>query len=122
MRAKILAIGLVLGGAAHAAERAPKCEPFNPADFGKEYTATSVTPGQYHFIQGFWAANRNLPGDFPPGDGATILRKAGAEMLALALTKNKGTLVCAMIPIRAEMLKLLAGIKTGKVDEDGVEM
>ena len=120
MRAKILATALILGGAAHAAERAPKCEPFNPADFGKEYTATSVTPGQYHFIQGFWAANRNLPGDFPPGDGATILRKIGDKTINLVFTRGK--LACVMLPIPADFLKLLAGIKTGKVDEDGVEM
>jgi len=120
MRAQILATALILGGAAHAAERAPKCEPFNPADFGKEYTATSVTPGQYHFLQGFWAASPNLPGTFPPGDGATILRKATEKTIALVFTRGK--LACAMVPVPADMLKLLAGIKTGKVDEDGVEL
>ena len=124
-RVALVAVALALGGspafAGHRVTRhSPDCQPFNSADLGTSYTFTKVTPGQMNFLRGIWAVSPKLPGDFPPGDGAAILRKDKSRGGEIAFMD--GAKVCVILPAPEHLLKILGGIRTGIVDDDGVEL
>ena len=92
---KAVALGLVaalaMGNAAFAAEKvpAPKCDNLAKvkAEFAKdpELKAAKFTPltdGQWHFVEGIFAASEITPSGLPPGNGAILIQ-----------AKNKGSIL-----------------------------
>ena len=125
MRAASIALCLALAGGPALAAGAPcmaiekaKAKIIDSAGAGE---FIKVTPGAFHFLQGFYVANPATPSGLPPGDGALLFRKGDSGMIIW----TRGKLACAPLMVPAEMgklMKLLAGIRSGALDEDGQEL
>lgn len=134
-----IAASLALGGSALAAERAaapkPLCESFDvlKADLAKDKDSAAVkftplSPGEFHFVVGVYAASPFTPPGPPPGDGAQLMQVGGKSAvvwtrgktacLSLIATGEKnehGQPVVAYMPmpLSVDLLKALVSIKTG---------
>jgi hypothetical protein len=135
----VLSASLAFGGIAHAAEgkAAPKphCEDFSQlkAALTKDKTTagakfTELTPGQYHFMAGIYAASPITPPGNPPGDGAQLLTVDGhsgilwtrGKMICMSLiaTGKRGDdgrpeVAYMPLPLSPDLLKMLQAVKTG---------
>ena len=117
--AVILLASLTFGGPALAAhehsERAPepKCRAIAEfkKDFGPHIRFTTLTPGQFHFVEGVYVGSPTTPPGLPPGDGAMLATEKGAQKALLIWTRgDKG---CDPLPIDIRLAELIPGIKTG---------
>lgn len=128
---------IAMGGPALAAERAapkPLCESFDvlKADLAKDKDGAAVkftplSPGEFHFVVGVYAASPITPPGPPPGDGAQLMQIGGKSAvvwtrgktacLSLIATGQKdehGQPVVAYMPmpLSVDLLKVLVSIKT----------
>ena len=128
MRTAIVVAALAMGGPALAAghERADlstKCEPIATLkEQNKDTRFIALTPGQYHFIQGYFVAIPPMSGP-PPGDGALLVENEGHG--AVVWTRGKDACLTKFgvdaehvaympMPLPKEVLALLKVVKTGK--------
>lgn len=113
-----------IGGAALAANRMPwpPCKPLAKlsAKFDNKTHFTTLTPGQFHFVEGIYVGSPTTPDGLPPGDGALLVTHDGAKNGIIIWTR--GPLACAPIPINEKLMNLIAGIRTGVLDAEGNEL
>ena len=113
-----------IGGAALAANRMPRppCKPLAKlsVEFDNKTHFTTLTPGQFHFVEGIYVGSPTTPDGLPPGDGALLATHDGAKNGIIIWTR--GPLACAPIPINEKLMNLIAGIKTGVLDPEGNEL
>jgi hypothetical protein len=114
---------LAFGGPALAAgsEKAPmpSCTPLarfraNNSSDPKSHLV-KLTPGQFHFVEGFYIASPSTPPGLPPGDGALLATYDGERGGVIVWTR--GTLACNPIPINEKLIMLISSIKSGKLEE-----
>jgi hypothetical protein len=100
----------------------PPCKPLAKlwADFDAKSHFTTLTPGQFHFVEGIYVGSPTTPEGLPPGDGAQLATHDGAKNGIIIWTK--GALACGPLPISEKLIKLIAGIKTGALDSEGREL
>ena len=71
--ALVLGLNPGIRGTALAADKAPSpCKPLAKlwADFDAKTHFTTLTPGQFHFVEGIYVGSPTTPDGLPPGDGA----------------------------------------------------
>jgi hypothetical protein len=128
LRSAIIA-AFVLGlhpieGTALAANRkpSPSCKPLATlqAEFDNKTHFTTLTPGQFHFVEGLYVGSPTTPDGLPPGDGALLATHDGAKNAIIIWTR--GPLACAPILINEKLVNLIVGIKTGALDAEGNEL
>ena len=90
------------------------------AEFDSKTHFTTLTPGQFHFVEGLYVGSPTTPDGLPPGDGALLATHDGAKNGIIIWTR--GRLACAPIPINEKLMNLIAGIKTGALDDEGNEL
>jgi hypothetical protein len=125
MRALALPLiaSLTFGGAASAAGRdTPHCMPIAKlkADFDAKTRFTTLTPGQFHFVEGVYVGSPTTPEGLPPGDGAMLARHDGDKDGVIVWIR--GSLACTPLPIPEKLIKLMGAIKTGALDDNGDEL
>jgi hypothetical protein len=100
----------------------PPCKPFAKLrdDLDAKTHFTTLTPGQFHFVEGLYVGSPTTPEGLPPGDGAVLATHDGAKNGVVIWTR--GPLACAPIPINEKLIKLIASIKTGALDGEGNEL
>jgi hypothetical protein len=121
---------LVLGfnpgirGTAFATDRtsSPPCKPLAKlwAEFDGRTHFTTLTPGQFHFVEGINVGSPTTPEGLPPGDGAQRATHDGVKNGIIIW--NKGALACGPLPISEKLIKLIADIKTGALDAQASEL
>jgi hypothetical protein len=81
--ALVLGLNPGIRGTTLAADKTPSpCKPLAKlwADFDAKTHFTTLTPGQFHFVEGIYVGSPTTPDGLPPGDGAllakTVLRMA----------------------------------------------
>jgi hypothetical protein len=130
--AVFIAATLAIGGGAPAANgleglvgaAAPHvpCQPLAKLkaslDAGARFA--SMTPGQFHFLEGVWVGSPTTPDGLPPGDGALLITRDGDKDGIVVWTR--GSLACGPIPINERLIKMIGSIKTGPLDADGNEL
>ena len=127
--AVILAASLAFGGTAVAAERAPgpSCKKLSEIkrDLGSSFRLTTLTPGQFHFLEGVYVGSPATPPGMPPGDGAVLITMKGGKSAVVIWThKDQG---CDPLPIPVKLAELIPNIKTGpgetiEPSDDGDEL
>jgi hypothetical protein len=119
-----LVVSLSCGGAVFAADSAPKgpCRALDKlrAEFDTKTHFVPLSPGQFHFVEGVYVGSPTTPVGLPPGDGALLVTRDGDKEGLIVWTR--GALACAPIPINERLIKLIAGIKTGALDDEGNEL
>jgi hypothetical protein len=130
-----IAAALALGGSASAAERAqkipqPHCEAIDAMKASaKDAKFTVLTPGQTHFLQGFYVASPiTPPGGMPPGDGAILIEKH--DYTGVIWTSGKQACVTEIVfdvehhmaaymplPIDPKLRAMLDAVKTGTYEK-----
>ena len=123
----IAALVLALDQAADpalAADRkpSPPCKPLTElrTEFDSKTHFTTLTPGQFHFVEGLYVGSPTTPEGLPPGDGALLVTHDGSTNGIVIWTR--GPLACAPIPINEKLVNLIIGIKTGALDGEGSEL
>jgi hypothetical protein len=113
-----------IGGTAFAANGKswPPCKPLTKlwAEFDNKTHFTTLTPGQFHFVEGIYVGSPTTPPGLPPGDGALLATHDGVKNGIIIWTR--GPLACAPIPINEKLMNLVTGIKTGALDGQGDEL
>ena len=101
---------------------APPCKPLAKlwADFDAKTHFTTLTPGQFHFVEGIYVGSPATPDGLPPGDGALLATHDGAQNGIILWTR--GPLACRLLPISEKLIKLITDIKTGVLDAEGNEL
>lgn len=77
-------------------------------------TFTKATPGQFHFLVGFYVGSPSTPAGLPPGDGAVIASHGMDTMIIW----TRGSLACNPLMVDAKLLVLMAKFKAGGDDAD----
>jgi hypothetical protein len=118
-----IAAALAFGGPALAAgsERAPppSCMPL--AEFKADSSSdpkthlVKLTAGQFYFVEGLYVGSPATPPGLPPGDSALLATHDGEHGGVIVWTR--GTHACAPIPVDEKLLRLIASIKTGRLEE-----
>ncbi len=111
-------------GTALAADKTPSpCKPLAKlwGDFDAESHFTTLTPGQFHFVEGIYVGSPTTPGGLPPGDGALPATLHDGAQNGIILW-TVGPLVCRRLPISEKLIKLITDIKTGALDAAGNEL
>lgn len=112
------------GSAALAAngKLSPLCKPLAKLliEFDSRTHFMTLTPGQFHFVEGLYVGSPTTPDGLPPGDGALLATHYGSKDGIIIWTR--GPLACAPIPINEKLINLIANIKTGALDGDGNEL
>jgi len=113
-----------IGGLALAANSKPwaPCKPLAKlrAEFDSKTHFTTLTPGQFHFVEGLYVGSPTTPAGLPPGDGALLATHDGTKNEIIVWTR--GPLACAPIPINEKLMNLIADIKTDALDDEGNEL
>ncbi len=129
---------LAMGVSAYAAEgKTPKplCEDFAKfkaglakAASGGDVKYTPLTPGQFHFVMGVYAASPITPPGMPPGDGAQLIqfkdyagiiwtrgKQACESLIATGKKDDQGQpeIVYMPLPATPDLVKMLEAVKTG---------
>jgi hypothetical protein len=101
---------------------APACKPLAKlwAEFDSKTHFTTLTPGQFHFVEGLYVGSPTTPDGLPPGDSALLATHDGAKSGIIIWIR--GALACAPIPINERLINLIASIKTGALDGEGNEL
>jgi hypothetical protein len=101
---------------------APHCKPIVKlkADFDEHTHFTSLSPGQFHFVEGVYVGSPSTPEGLPPGDGALLATHDGDKNGVIVWTR--GPLACGPLPIPEKLIKLIDAVKTGALDENGQEL
>lgn len=122
--ALVLGLNSEIRCAALAADKTPPppCKPLSKlwGDFDAKTHFTTLTVGQFHFVEGLYVGSPTTPAGLPPGDGALLATHDGAKNGIIIWTR--GALACAPIPINEKLIKLIARIKTGVLDGGGDEL
>ena len=112
------------GGTTLAAngKSSPPCMPLAKlrAEFDSKTRFTTLTPGQFHFVEGLYVGSPTTPAGLPPGDRALLATHDGAKNGIIIWTR--GPLACAPIQINEKLINLIASIKTGALDDQGNEL
>ncbi len=122
--ALILGLNPGIGEAALAANKTPLpiCKPlaklWPKSDVETHFT--TLTPGQFHFVEGIYVGSPTTPDGFPPGDGALLATHDGAHDGIILWTR--GPLACGPLRISEKLIKLIADIRTGTLDAGGDEL
>ena len=120
----VLGLDPRIGGPALARDRnpSPPCKPLAKlwAEFDSKTHFTTLTPGQFHFVEGLYVGSPTTPDGLPPGDSALLATHDGAKNGIIIWIR--GPLACAPIPINEKLIDLIAGIKTGALDGEGNEL
>ena len=129
---RVLIAGFALAALVVAFERAHAAPPCTTVSeikqkvidkLGKNGKFIEATPGQFHFLQGFYVANPSTPSGLPPGNGAMlyVAKDDSGDILWL----SSGNLVCSVLPVPASMGKLMSyleSVHTGKMSTTGEEL
>jgi hypothetical protein len=101
---------------------ASHCKPIAKlkADFDEHTHFTPLSPGQFHFVEGVYVGSPSTPEGLPPGDGALLATHDGDKDGVIVWTR--GALACSPLPVPEKLIKLMNGIKTGALDDDGQEL
>jgi hypothetical protein len=121
--ALVLGLSPEIAGVALAANKTPSpCKPLAKlqVDFDANTHFTTLTPGQFHFVEGIYVGSPRTPEGLPPGDGALLATHDGDKNGVILWTR--GPLACGPIPISEKLIKLIASIKTGAIDDEGNEL
>jgi hypothetical protein len=109
---------------AHASDRnhPSPCKPLDKlrAEFDSKTHLTTLTPGQFHFVEGIYVGSPTTPDGLPPGDSALLATHDGIKNGVIIWTR--GPLACAPIPVSEKLINLITGIKTGALDGTGNEL
>lgn len=90
------------------------------AELGSNAHFTTLTPGQFHFVEGLYVGSPMTPDGLPPGNGALLATHDGSKNGIIIWTR--GPLACAPIPVNEKLVNLIASIKTGALDGEGNEL
>jgi hypothetical protein len=90
------------------------------AGFDAKTHWTTLTPGQFHFVEGVYVGSPSTPDGLPPGDGAVLAQHDGDKDGVIVWTR--GPLACAPLPIPEKLIKLMGAIKSGALDDSGDEL
>jgi peptidoglycan hydrolase-like protein with peptidoglycan-binding domain len=71
------------------------------ADFDAKTHFTTLTPGQFHFVEGIYVGSPTTPDGLPPGDGALLATHDGAQNGIIFWTR--GPLACRPLPISEKL-------------------
>ena len=114
--------GFSLAADGGARTPAPRCKPIVKlkADFDEHTHFTTLSPGQFHFVEGVYVGSPATPEGLPPGDGALLAQHDGDKDGVIVWTR--GALACAPLPIPEKLIKLIDAVKTGALDDDGQEL
>lgn len=118
MRAFIFGLLLIWGGVSFA--RAEGCATL--AHVQKKYPdnkIVSLTPGQFHFLQGVYVMTPPLDGKLPPASGAALMASPDGKF---TLFYKKGALLCGEQPFPAALAEVLGHINTEALDAAGQEI
>jgi hypothetical protein len=120
-RTALLLMGLLVSSSAFAAD--PKC--VDATEFKAMFKPPNsswvdLTPGQFHFIEGFWVGFPSTPPGPPPGDHGVLAHMKGDKGSAVIILK--GAKICSVLPVTPEVVKMLNDVKTGPLDASGEEM
>ncbi len=127
IRALAIAAVIVAGGGhatlAAGSEPVARCQSLArlKKDLANE-KITGLTPGQFHFAQGVYVGSPATPAGLPPGDGALLVQHPGNADVAVLIWTRGERLACLADPIPGSLAKLIVGIKSGPLDDDGNEM
>jgi hypothetical protein len=120
----VLGLAPLIAGPALAGDRkpSPPCKPLDKlrAEFDSKTRLTTLTPGQFHFVEGLYVGSPTTPDGLPPGDGALLATHDGAKSGIIIWTR--GRLACAPISVSEKLINLIASIKTGALDGEGDEL
>ena len=99
-----------------------RCKPIVKlkAGFDEHTHFTTLSPGQFHFVEGVYVGSPATPEGLPPGDGALLAQHDGDKDGVIVWTR--GVLACAPLPIPEKLIKLIGAVKTGALDDDGQEL
>ena len=71
----------------------------------------TLTPAQYHFVEGIYVVDPRTPQGYPPGDGALLVTEKGAHTALVFWTRKDE--VCGAYEIKTALAEMIPGIKTG---------
>ena len=89
------------------------------ADFDAKTHFTTLTPGQFDFVEGIYVGSPATPDGLPPGDGALLATHSGTKN-GIFFGPTARSREAA--PNQPELIKLIADIKTGALDAEGDEL
>ncbi len=114
MKTTIIAVGLLVSCAAHAAE--PSC--IKIKDVQEKMagaTLRELSLGEFHFLQGVYVGLPMTPQGLPPGDGALLATIKGDNSIVIWTNKAAGT-ACSPRPVAQPIIDLMGKINTGPGD------
>jgi hypothetical protein len=103
--ALVLGLNPGIRGTTLAADKTPSpCKPLAKlwADFDAKTHFTTLTPGQFHFVEGIYVGSPTTPDGLPPGDGALLATHDGAQNGIILWTR--GPLACRPLPIGEKLI------------------
>jgi hypothetical protein len=122
-----LALSLVVGGSAHAAERgdagafdkwltpdSPECVPV--ADIKAVGSAIDLTQDQFRFVQALYIAIPPTSRKLPPGDRGIIVGASDGTAMVALVDDDK---TCARFLAPDFVIQMLNDVKAGKVEHMG---
>jgi hypothetical protein len=90
------------------------------SDFDAHTHWTTLSLGQFHFVEGVYVGSPSTPEGLPPGDGALLAQHDGERDGVIVWTR--GPLACMPLPIPEKLIKIISSIKTGALDDEGDEL
>ena len=119
MRSLAVALCILASPALAAAPPKPHCVSLEKLQHDHSAgVASPLTRAQFHFLQGVSAALPNTPAGLPLADSAILVREDGGEAGYVIWTL--GSLACGAMQAPAGLIKMLAQIKSGDADGDGL--
>ena len=121
---KLLALLLIVSSPAIAADKCVSLKAMQRdlRAVDKDMTAASMTPAQFHFLQGLYVGNPKTPEGMPPGDGAMIFTESSEDNAVIVWTRGEADsrLACGAWPIKGagDLAKILAKVKRGETSAD----
>ncbi len=115
MKTTIIAVGLLVSCAAHAAE--PSC--IKIKDVQEKMVGSTLrvlSLGEFHFLQGVYVGSPTTPQGLPPGDGALLATTKGVDNAVVIWTNKASGLACSPIPVQGAIITLMGRINTGPGD------
>lgn len=122
LRAIAFASAMLIAGSAMAAssKQGGNCLVLSKLKADASVKVSTLTPGQWNWLRGFFAGSPPALQGALPGTGAIILQRPGDKGGMLMWTR--GVLACAPQHVPPPFIDALNNTKTGPTDADGTEI